>query len=64
MAKSLKINGMNELVALRNRVKRQYGYGRITKADADYLVTRLNEVEAKIVNMQEKSPDLPEESFG
>lgn len=63
MAKSLKINGMEELAALRNRTKRQYGRGGITQHDFTYILDRLNEIEARIVSMHEDSPDLPKGKF-
>lgn len=63
MAKSLKINGMAELQALRNRANRQYARGGIDTTDWVYISTRLNEIEAKIVSMKEVSPDLPKGAF-
>lgn len=51
--RSLKEKGVEEVRALRRRVVRSQAMERIGKADADYLVARLNEVEARIVSMPE-----------
>lgn len=49
----LKDAGLAEVQALRRRTRRQLAMGRIGKADFEYIDTRLDEVEAKIVSMQE-----------
>jgi hypothetical protein len=51
--KPLKERGVEEARALRKRVVRAHAMGRTGKADTDYLVQRLNEVEARIISMQE-----------
>lgn len=49
----LKTRGLYELAALRRRVRRQRAMGRINKNDFEYIDVRLDEVEARIVSMQE-----------
>lgn len=51
--KTLKEKGVEEVKALRRRVIRSQAMGRTGKADTDYLVQRLNEVEARIIAMPE-----------
>lgn len=51
--KSLGTRGMDELHALKRRVVRSYAMGRIGKADHDFIVKRLDEIEARIVQMPE-----------
>jgi hypothetical protein len=58
MARSIKTQGMVELDALRKRVRRQLALRRIRPDDCDWLVTKLNEVEAYIVKMDEKGEQL------
>lgn len=53
MALPLKTKGLEELYSLKRRVKRQKAMERISKSDHDYLVSMLDDVEAKIVRMQE-----------
>jgi hypothetical protein len=57
MAAPLKTAGLRELEALRKRVRRQFAMERITGADAEYILTRLNEVEAYVIKMREEGPD-------
>lgn len=49
----LKDAGLAEVQALRRRARRQLAMERIGKADFEYIDTRLDEVEARIVSMQE-----------
>lgn len=49
----LKDAGLAEVQALRRRVRRQHAMSRIDVADFKYIDTRLDEVEARIVSMQE-----------
>lgn len=53
----LKTRGIAELKTLRRRVRRQRAMGRINKADFDFIDGRLDEVEARIVSMQELDKD-------
>ena len=62
MARTLKTKGLEELQALRTRARRQQGLGRIGAADAEFIVSRLNEVEARIVSMREKNENGLEEA--
>ena len=57
MARSLKTLGIQESNALRQRVRRQHGLGRIRKIDADFLVDLLDKFEARVVSMQEGDDD-------
>ena len=58
VARGLKTLGLAELNALMRRVKRQNALGRISGRDANYIVDRLKEVEAKIVEMHEDGGDF------
>ncbi len=57
MAAPLKTAGLRELEALRKRVRRQFAMERISGADTEYILERLNEVEAYIIKMREEGPD-------
>lgn len=54
MAEPLKTAGLRELARLRKRVRNQRAWGRIGRNDSDYIEERLNEVEARIINMTEQ----------
>jgi hypothetical protein len=49
----LKDAGMAEVESLRRRTRRLLGLGRVLPGDADFIVLRLNEIEARIVSMHE-----------
>lgn len=49
----LKDAGLAEVQALRRRTRRQHAMSRIAAADFEYIDSRLDEVEARIVSMQE-----------
>jgi hypothetical protein len=49
----LKDAGLREVASLRARTRRLLGLERIYPSDAEYITKRLDEVEARIVNMQE-----------
>jgi hypothetical protein len=49
----LKDAGLAEVQALRRRTRRQHAMNRIGRADFEYIDSRLDEVEARIVSMQE-----------
>lgn len=57
MAAPLKTAGLAELAAIRKRVKRQLAMERIDRADHDYIISRLDEIEARIINMREEGHD-------
>jgi hypothetical protein len=70
--RALKERGLSrELAPLIKRVKRAYAMNRISKADCNYLLSRLEEVEARIVSMTEidetgeevLEPDAAEEAI-
>lgn len=50
---SLKDAGVAECAALRRRTRRLLALGRVMPADADYIVERLDQIEARIVSMIE-----------
>lgn len=62
MARTLKTKGLEELRALRNRARRQQGLGRIGAADAEFIVSHLNAVEARIISMRENNENGKEEA--
>jgi hypothetical protein len=51
--RALKDAGIAEVQALRRRTRRLLAMERILPLDAQYITTRLDEVEARIVNMHE-----------
>lgn len=57
MAASLKTAGLRELEALRRRVRRQFAMERISGQDTEFLIKRLDEIEAHIIKMREEGPD-------
>jgi hypothetical protein len=57
MAAPLKTAGLREVEALRKRAKRQFAMERISGADTEFILTRLDEIEARIVGMREEGPD-------
>lgn len=69
MAASLKIAGIEELLAFRRRVIRQYNLPgtdgtrhRISAHDRDEILAKVDDLIAKIQDMQEYSPDVRKES--
>lgn len=58
--RSMKDAGLREVQSLINRSARTYGLGRITQDDHDYIKTRLQEVEARIVDMDEYETSMKE----
>ncbi len=57
MAKSLKESGTRELEAIRTRTRRQLALKRIGQRDHDYIVGRLDEIETRITEMEEKGAE-------
>ena len=51
--RTLKSRGLQEISLVRQRARRQYALGRISKADWEYIDSRLDEVEARIISMRE-----------
>ena len=51
--RTLKDVGREEVARLRRRTRRALAMERILPADAEYITTRLDEVDARIVSMQE-----------
>lgn len=51
--RSLKSTGLREVAQLRRRARRALALGRIMPTDANYIVVRLDEIEARIVEMHE-----------
>jgi hypothetical protein len=60
--RSLKSAGVEEAGRLRRRTRRALAMGRIYPDDADYITTRLDEIEARIVSMQETNEYGKEEA--
>lgn len=58
VALSLKTRGLEEIELVRARARRQLSYKRIKPEDCNYIVDRLDELEAYIVKMEEKGNDL------
>lgn len=56
MAAALKGKGIDEIDALKKRVRRQYALGRITKGDNDNLLRMLDDLEAYVIRMPEEQP--------
>ena len=54
MARSLQSRGLEELASLKKRVNRQHSLERISRQDRDILVAYIDDVEAKIIGMDEK----------
>lgn len=59
--KSVKVRGLMELHQLRRRVNNAHGLDRISRLDRDYIVSRLDEVEARIIAMRETNEQGEEE---
>lgn len=53
MTRPLKDVGVREVATLRRRTRRLLALGRVFPADAAYIVERLDEIEARIVQMKE-----------
>lgn len=63
MAERLKDKGLrDELRPFKRRVHRQASLGRISKADADWIIKRVNDIEARVIKMSEK-PEKEREFF-
>ncbi len=56
--RSMKDAGLREVQSLINRSARTYGLGRISQEDHDYIKTRLQEIEVRIVDMDEYSTKM------
>jgi hypothetical protein len=56
MALSATTRGLSELASLRNRIARDFGRGRIGWDDMEYLTVRLNEVEARLIEITATDP--------
>jgi hypothetical protein len=61
MARPLKDAGLREVAALRRRARRQLTLARVLPEDAAYIIVRCDEIEARIVSMQEFNEDGKEE---
>lgn len=62
MVARVKDKGLLEIRSFKARVLRQASLNRISKADADWMVEKSNEIEARIILMDEK-PDRESEMF-
>lgn len=57
MAKGLKTNGLQEVGSFKKRVVRQYNLGRIGASDKNELISLINQIEARVIKMQESSKE-------
>lgn len=55
MARGLKDLGLKELASLKKRVLRQHTLGRIDRGDKDNLIAKIDEIEAYIIKMPERT---------
>lgn len=62
MVARLKDKGRLELKSFKSRVLRQAALGRIGKADADWLVDNIDQIDAFVCKMDEK-PNLERQAF-
>ena len=62
MVARLKDKGRLELKSFKTRGLREAALGRIGKADADWLVDSINEIDAFVCKMDEK-PNLERQAF-
>lgn len=60
MVARLKDRGLDELATFKARALRQAALKRISKADADWLVERIDEISARVIRMTEL-PELEKE---
>lgn len=54
MAKGLQSRGLEELGLFKKRVNRQYSMERISRVDRDELISLIDQIESKVVRMNEK----------
>lgn len=54
MAKGLQSRGLEELGLFKKRVNRQYSMERISRFDRDELISLIDQIESKVVRMNEK----------
>lgn len=59
--KTMKEAAPDEVSVIKRRTLRSLAMGRISKDDAEYIINRLDEVEARIVSMVENSPETRRE---
>lgn len=59
--RSVKARGLEELALLRRRLRRAFALRRIGFEDFEYIDTKLNEVEVRIISMSETNEDGEEE---
>jgi tRNA A37 threonylcarbamoyladenosine dehydratase len=60
----MKVSGLAEIRSARARAVKLQAMERIDKPDLDYIVERLDEVEAKIISMREVGEDGEEVGSG
>jgi hypothetical protein len=53
--RSMKTRGLAEVQAARKRAQRLAAMGRVSEENEEYIVSRLKEVEARIVEMREET---------
>jgi hypothetical protein len=57
MALPATTKGLQDLAALRSRIARDYGRGRISWDDFGYLSLRLNEIEERLIHIATNDPE-------
>ena len=65
MTLPLTTKGMQDLASLRSRMARDYGRGRVSWDDFQYINDRLNDIEARLIEMSVSDParqDLEEQA--
>jgi hypothetical protein len=62
MVARLKDTGRVELAKFKGRVLKVAGLGRIAKGDADFIIEKVDEIDAHIIKMHEK-PDYERKMF-
>lgn len=59
--RTIKSVGMDDLGRLRRRIQRSHAMNRIGRSDAEYLLSLVNQMEARIVEMRELNEQGEEE---
>jgi hypothetical protein len=62
MVARLKDKGREELAAFKRRVMRQASLERISRGDANWLIAKVEEIDAHLIKMSEK-PDVERSMF-
>lgn len=63
MARSLNSKGREELRSFKTRVQRQLALDRIEQDEAEWLIAKINEIDAFVVTLNEKDQPGKEDIF-